>query len=437
MTYADAVAFLDRLTDYERVTGYRYDTRSFGPDRTRALLDRLGHPERACPCVVVAGTKGKGSTSAMLASILEAAVGRVGLYTSPHLVRWTERIRIGGEPVGEDEFAGLAALAAPPVAALEAGGADMRPTTFEVLTAMALAGFERRGVRAAVLEVGLGGRLDAVNAVDACAVIVTPVSIDHVDQLGGTIDSIAREKAGVIRLPVPVVSGPQPPEAEAVVEAACRTVGAPLLVVGRDLVAPAVTRCDPAGSRFDARTPKGDFPGLEIPLAGRHQIANALAAVGCALVGPFAVSEDAIRHGLKAVRWPGRLEILRPGLLVDGAHNEASAEALAVAVREIWGSPRLGLVFAQLRGKEHAEVARRIVPLAARVWCPSLAHPRALPADDLAAVVRAAGGRAETCADVRTALLLAREEFAGSGDLVLATGSLALVGEVMLVCSAA
>jgi len=437
MTYQEAVAFLGRLADYERATGYAYDTKTFGPDRTRVLLERLGNPQEKYPCVVVAGTKGKGSTSAMLASILDAAGHPAGLFTSPHLVNWTERIRIAGRPVGEAEFADLAAQVAGPVADLEAEGAERRPTTFEALTAMALVGFARRGVHAAVLEAGLGGRLDAVNAVEAAGVAITSISLDHVDQLGGTVEAIAAEKAGVIRGPVPVACAPQPPGALAVVEAACRAAGAKLVLVGRDLDALPGPECDRRGCRFGVRTPGGELAGLEVPLAGRHQVVNALVAVAAALGCPLPVSDEGIRRGLAAVRWPGRLELLRPGLLVDGAHNGASAEALASAVRELWAPRRLGLVFSQLRGKDHAAVARALVPLAERVWCPRLAHPRSLPPADLAAIVREAGGTAEVCADVRSALLAARPLFGAEGELVLATGSLALVGEVMLACSAA
>jgi dihydrofolate synthase/folylpolyglutamate synthase len=353
-------------------------------------------------------------------------------------MRWTERIRIGGAEVTEEEFAGLAAAVEGPVAALEASGSDRVPTTFEVLTAMALVGFARRGVKVAVLEAGMGGRLDAVNAVDAAGVVLTSVSLDHMDQLGGTVEAIATEKAGVIRRPGSVTCAPQAPGVLAVVEAACRAAGATLTLVGREVAEASPARCDASGCRFDARTPRGILRDLAVPLAGRHQVVNALVAVGAALALPVAVSDDSIRRGLAAVRWPGRLELLRPGLLVDGAHNDASAEALAAAVREFWGSrPRRALVFAQLKGKDHAAVARALVPLADRIWCPALAHPRALPPPDLVAIVREAGGTAEACADVAGALAAARRDFGGDGDLVLVSGSLALVGEVMLACSAA
>ncbi|MEK7475691.1 MAG: folylpolyglutamate synthase/dihydrofolate synthase family protein [Candidatus Coatesbacteria bacterium] len=438
MTYANAVAFLERLADYERLTGYRYDTKTFGPDRMKALLERIGRPQDGYPCLVVVGTKGKGSTAAMLASILDVAAPPVGLYTSPHLASWTERIRIGGADVTEEEFAALAAAVAGPVAALEAEGSDRVPTTFEVLTAMALVGFARRGVKAAVLEAGMGGRLDAVNAVDAAGVVFTSVSLDHMDQLGSTVEAIAAEKAGVIRVPQPVTCAPQAPGVQAVIDAACREAGAPPTLVGREVAEASPARCDVSGCRFDARTPRGIIRDLAVPLVGRHQVVNALVAVGAAMNVPLAVSDDSIRQGLASVRWPGRLQLLRPGLLVDGAHNGASAEALAAAIREFWGSrPRRGLIFAQLKGKDHAAVARALVPLANRIWCPALAHARAVAPAELVAIVREAGGQAETCGDVAGALAAARRDFGEDGDLVLVSGSLALVGEVMLACSAA
>jgi len=410
MTYPETLAWLDGLASFEREGDWRYDTKHFSLKRMRALLEALGRPDRAYRSVIVAGTKGKGSTCAMLASILAAAGERVGLYTSPHLIEYPERIRIGMEPVAHDEFAALAGEVAPQVSVLAARGPEWQPTTFEAVTAMALLGFARRRAAIAVLEVGLGGRLDAVNAVEADAVGITSVGHDHMDQLGHTIPEIAGEKAGVIKSAAPVVAAGRTGDgALAVVEAACRKAGAPLTVTGA-------------------------LEGFAIALAGAHQRDNAAVALALARVILPGLPEEAVRRGLDQVRWPGRLMIIadHPRVVVYGAHTVESAMALREAVAEVWNPVRVRLILAMLKGKDHAGVARVLAPMAGRIWCPSLRHPRALPADALAAIVTAAGGNAFPVTDTAAALAAARRESGEPGDLILVTGSLALVGEAMV-----
>jgi len=429
MDYPAATAFLDDLVNYERLASYRYDSKNFGGERMRRLLGALGDPHAGRRYAVVAGTKGKGSTAAMLAAILSSSGRRTGLYTSPHLVEYRERLRIGGEPVAPEAFAALAAAVEGPVKALAIEGVDLRPTTFEALTAMAILGFAREGCDAAVLEVGMGGRLDAVNAVDAGVVCMTPVSLDHVDQLGDTVAAIAGEKAGVIRGPCPVACGPQEPAALAVVMEACRRAGATLLLAGRDFRAEKV-RVSLAGATFDALTPVGREPGLQIALRGRHQVDNAMVAVAAAEAWGLATA-DGIRAGLGAARWPGRMESMTRDarVLVDGAHNGASARALASAIRELLPRRKVSLVLAMLKGKDVAGVLAALLPLASAVYVSGLSHPRALPASDLDAAV---GGRAPsrvfgTAAEALTTALAG----AGPDGLVLCAGSLALAGEVL------
>ena len=430
MNYSEAVAFLDGLTNYEKAGGYRYDDKNYGLERVRRLLAAAGNPQDRMRSAVIAGTKGKGSTAAMLAAILTAAGRKTGLYTSPHLVEYRERIRIGMEPVTGEQFAALAAGIVEPVERQGREGESMRPTAFEALTVMALTGFANYGVRDAVLEVGMGGRLDAVNIVDPAATGVTPISFDHTDQLGTTIREIAGEKAGVIRTPAPVVSGSQPEEALQVIRTACQSVGASLMVVGADIVAENM-ELSADGARFDARTPGKTYSGLRIRLAGRHQVDNALAALELALV--LDAPESAIREGLEKARWPGRLQLWKtePRILLDGAHNDASALALAAAIRSIYRPRRLGLVLGMLRDKDHAAVVSALCPLAECVYLPGLKHPRALPADELAAFARRHSSRVIECADTAEAVARAGAEFGDGGDLVLVTGSLSLVGEVM------
>ncbi len=438
MTYEEAIAFLDGLTDYERKSDYRYDAKTFGPERTRALLDGLGNPDRRYRSVIVAGTKGKGSTCAMLASILTAAGHRTGLYTSPHLVEWRERIRIGLEPVAPGEFGRLAGVVAPLVEAAAARGPEHRPTTFEAATAMALLGFADAGCDTAVLEVGLGGRLDSVNAVDAAVAVITPVSFDHMDQLGSTLEAIAAEKAGIIKSAAPVVTTLAHWSAETadVVLAAAAARGAVVSALGREIHADRVI-AGPDGVRFDLRGAGADLPGLEVALGGAHQAGNAALAVAAARTLDPELPESAIRRGLQEIRWPGRMQWWRrsPDVLVDGAHNEASATALAEFLRALPAGRRIGLVFGMLAGKDHATVARILCPLAQRVVCPALRHPRAVPPEAVAALASAHCARVECAPDPAAAVGTLVAEFGGPGDLVVVAGSLALAGEVMLSCS--
>lgn len=432
MTYAEAVSFLDRLTNFERMDGYRYDSKNFGLDRTRSLLAAVGDPHRKTKCVIVAGTKGKGSTAAMLAALLENCGWRAGLYTSPHLVEYAERIRVGPAAVSREEFGDLAARVAGAVAELEKDGDDMRPTTFEVLTAMALLGFSERGVDAGILEVGMGGRLDAVNVVDAKAVCITAISLDHVSQLGETVEAIAREKAGVVKSAAPVVSGPQEPDAAAVLRSACSAAGAPLLVVGRDLKAEEV-ETGPEGTSCALVTPRNRYAGLKLNLLGRHQVDNALAALGTLESLEVEPGEREVRRALGGVDWPGRLQVLsrRPWLVLDGAHNDASARAVDSACRELFEPERVALVFGQLRGHDHAAVAGALCRGSSKVYLPVMKHPRALAPDDLAKVVRPHCGTVETFPAVPAAVAAARRDFRREDDLILVAGSLSLVGEVL------
>ncbi len=432
MNYSEAVAFLNCLTDYERASDYRYDSKHFGLERVAKLLSAVGDPHHALTCVIIAGTNGKGSTAAILTSILKASGHTVGLYTSPHLVEYRERLRIGLEPVSEEEFAHLAERLVEPMDRLRTKGGSLQPTTFEVLTAMALLGFAARGVSMAVLEVGLGGRLDAVNIVNPVAVCVTPISLDHTDQLGATVEAVAKEKAGVIKSAVPVTSGAQPPAALAVIQEACHKVKAPLKVVERELLAKGIT-CGQGGSSFTALTPRGRFESLYLNLLGQYQVGNALTALGCALALPVLVPEDGIRRGLREAVWPGRLQLWQrtPRVLLDGAHNAESAAHLVQTCDTLFAPDRLALIFSQLRGKEHQAVARILCSQADEVFIPELRHPRALPAEELAAAARPFAKGIAVYPSVAEALAAACAKYSGERDLILVTGSLALVGEVM------
>ena len=378
-----------------------------GLGRMRELLARLGHPERAFRVVLVGGSNGKGSTARALAAILGAAGMRTGLLTSPHLVRFNERVEVGGRPIADAEVAELEARLAPH---LEAVGA----TYFEAVTALALVHFAERGVELAVLEVGLGGRLDAVNATEPELSIVTQLSLEHTDWLGPTLAHIAREKAGILRPGRPALSAATGAAAE-LLAAEARKTGAPLAFVRPWGV-------EPAGYGVDFSLERDRYHGA---LMGRHQAENlALAARAAELLGADA---RAVRSGLAAARHPGRLDYRAAArLLYDGAHNPAGAAVLARALDDYFPASPKALVFAASRDKDVAAMARRLAPRFRRVWLTAFPGPRARPPEELAP--HFPGGVVEP--DPARALAAARAD-RPPGGLVVVAGSLYLIGTLM------
>jgi dihydrofolate synthase/folylpolyglutamate synthase len=391
----------------------------------RALLDAVGRPYERYPVLHVGGTNGKGSTAAILASILREAGHTVGLYTSPHLVDFTERIRLNGEPVSSDDVVSLAEelRARIPV--------DVDPTFFEFTTAMAFLAFARARVDVAVIEVGMGGRLDATNVVRPLVSVVTNVDLDHQRYLGDSVAAIAREKAGIIKPGVPVVTAASG-TALAVLEERARADGAPLTVVGRDV---RVEGDSPAV--FSYRGVAGRIDNLTCPLLGRHQLTNAataLAAAELARAGGLSIPVEAIRHGVARVRWEGRLEVIRsrPRMVVDGAHNAAGAAALAeflAAERAAGRIRRLIVVFGILADKDLPAIIARVGALADEVVLTEPSYHRAAPIDtlreaasSLSASIRVAPTVADALADVEARLR--------PDDWCVVTGSLYTVGEV-------
>lgn len=384
-----------------------------GLDGIRALLALLDHPERSYPVVLVGGTNGKGSVAAMLDAMLGASGRRTGLYTSPHLVRPNERIRIDGADIDDSGLdRALDVVRAACQRGLAEGTLVEHPSFFEVTTAAALWAFAEAKVDAAVLEVGLGGRLDATNATEPLVSAVVTIGLDHVGTLGATHAAIAGEKAGIVRAGRPLVSGVAHPEALAVLR----------------------QRCDEAGATFvDARaTPLPS--GTRLALDGTHQRANARVAAAAfhAFSGAIGQPADprAIRHGLESARWPGRLQLVSgsPSILLDGAHNADAAEALAAHLA-LRGGPKPVLLFAAMADKDAAGILAPLSPHIASVVTTKPDVLRAADSRDLAAVARTLGLPAGAEADPARALEMARA-LAGPGGIVLVAGSLYLVGAV-------
>ncbi len=360
MNYPDSVRFLYAL-------GNELKTAKFGLERISRLMAALGNPQRRpARFIHVAGTNGKGSTCAMIERGLRAAGFRTGLFTSPHLLEPTERIRIDGEPVTADEFTrAFQVVHRTAEALIDAGEIDLHPSYFETVTAMAWLLFRERQVEVTVLEVGLGGRLDATNIVEPELCVITPVDYDHERFLGTSIESIAAEKAGILKPGVPAVIAPQRPEADIVIRAR------------GDQITPAWTADKVTADRNESLI-WSQGRHFRCGLAGRHQIVNALTAATA--LDAFGIAGEAIAEGLRDARWPGRLDRLRtdPDIIVDGAHNPAGARALAAYVTEFFGNPQPDLIFGAMRDKSVEEMAAILFPAFSNVIVTAPEQPRAL-----------------------------------------------------------
>jgi dihydrofolate synthase / folylpolyglutamate synthase len=407
----------------------------FGLQNITTLSLALGNPHRAIPCAHIAGTNGKGSTAAMLESILRAAGLRTGLYTSPHLERVNERIRINGEDLSDTDFAAAWTRIHAAIESLMATGQLVaHPTYFECVTAMAFSIFAEKKVDFAVYEVGLGGRLDSTNILAPEVAVITSIDFDHESLLGHTIQEIATEKAGIIKPGVSVVSSVERPEARAVISERCRDVGARLAEVDTLYRVKFTHSVD---GRYPAivapRRGTGPNLALDPPLPGRFQVRNALAAATAARIlkeSGFAITDEAIERGIRDVHWPGRLEKLSddPAIYLDGTHNPAGARELVKFWQENFAGRRIFLVYGTVRDKAVDEIAGLLFPRAKSVILTAPRQPRAISADVLAEMTGYLAGEFAVEPDPQVALERAIKT-ASPRDTVFATGSLYLVGE--------
>lgn len=410
--------------------------------RMRRLLRLLGDPHRALRVIHVAGTKGKGSTAAMIAAALSASGVRTGLFCSPHLHRLEERFSIDGRSATADELVALTEVVRPAVSELDARCAESRwrgPTFFEITTAMGLLHFARRNTGAVVLEVGLGGRLDSTNVVRPELSVITSISFDHTRQLGTTLAAIAREKAGIFKRGRPAVSGVVEPEPRESIHRIAAQRRSTLRELGRDFqfeyVPPALPLTRPSAGQVAVRTWQTDWGTFELPLLGSHQATNAAVALASldVLAGQgWSIPRDAVVRGFAALRWPARVEVLgeSPWLVVDGAHNVASAEALAETLRTCFPPSPRTLVFGTTRDKDLRGQLRALLPgfdtlIATRY----VENPRSVPPEEVAQAMEELGGRpARLAADPAEALAAARRATPRDG-LICVTGSLFLAAE--------
>lgn len=437
--YEAALAFLYERINYEQLPREQYSAAGFKLDRMEALLDRLGNPQRELPAIHIAGTKGKGSTAAICAAVLASAGRRVGLFTSPHLSRFEERMRVNGSEPSPTEVVRLVRDVAAAAESLAAEGPERRPTFFEVTTALAWKHFQHAGAELVVLEVGLGGRLDATNICCPVATVITSISRDHTRLLGDTLAEIAREKAGIIKPGVPVISGVTDEPAAGVIAATARRAAAPLYRLGSDILCSEMTPDSGTSPlpqwRARIRTPFREHPPLRIPLAGEHQIANtalALTAVDLVTQHRIPATDAAIADGLSAVRWPLRIEVLRksPLVIADAAHNVASMAALVDTLTPLSVARRTA-VFAVSRDKDIADMLRIAGGYFDRLVLTQFhSNPRATPVSELAGIAAQVGVRHVSVVEDPVAAWRAAIGDAGPDDLVCITGSFFLGAEL-------
>ncbi len=431
MEYDDALRWLLTLPDFERTGEFagRPDVATM-----RALLSELGDPHLGRPTVHVAGSKGKGSTAVMIASMLDAAGARAGCYVSPHLHRFTERIRIGGKPIEPDAFASAMATVRAAMEAVAPRFPGRQFLAFDALTAAAFVAFREAGCDAQVVEVGLGGLLDSTNVFDATEVVVlTPISLEHTAILGSTIAEIAAQKAGIIKPGAAVVVAPQRESALDVFRATAAERGASIIEVAAACQMTR-TKASADGQEFRIRTPRATY-SAQLPLAGRHQLDNAATAiVACEELAArrgIELTEAHARAGLASVVWPCRLEVLKhaPLVIVDGAHNGDSAKRMAAALPEYFGVARATLLFGTLAGKDVQAIADAVAPIAESVHVPAWPHARAADPRQLAEAFRPHGVPVTVSGDIASAVDAAIASAGGRGA-VLAFGSLAFAAAV-------
>lgn len=437
-TYQQALEFLYNRINYERVQSSAYSAGDFKLNRMRGLLESIGNPQERIPAVHIAGTKGKGSTAVMIASILQAAGYRVGLFTSPHIEKFEERMTVNGIQPSETEIVALVNDLLEPVGHLDQELGGMSPTYFEITTAMAWQFFAQQQADIVVLEVGLGGRLDATNVCQPEVCVITSISRDHTHLLGSEIHQIAREKAGIIKTGVPVISGVVNSPAREVIAEVCQQRGASLRQLETDFHYQHVRAADSQaiGGRVGVQTTQHKFDDLPLPLLGEHQAHNAALAVTAVaelMDRGWKIDLPAIRLGLQQVQWPARIEIVGqdPLIIVDAAHNWASISALIQTLDEHFPDRSRVAIFAATRDKDVQGMLRQLLPRFDTIILTCYqSNPRSVPVEQLFAMTRTVSDRhVHLAADPRVAWNMARK-LASPRDLICITGSFFIAAEV-------
>lgn len=425
--YQETLDYLYRFVDYSLVRNFRFSPEKFNLGRMVDFMEKLGNPHRHYQVIHVAGTKGKGSTSAMTASILRAAGYRVGFYSSPHLRDFTERFEVNGQKITQAELVDLVAYMKPTIEQVE------QVSWFEITTALAFEWFARQRVDLAVVEVGLGGRLDATNVVEPMVSVITALSMDHMSVLGDTIGKIAFEKAGIIKPGRPVVTAPQPDEAGEIIRQVAETRASPLIQVGRDVEYQPLAH-SLQGQSLELRAQGGLALRVEIPLLGLHQVENAACAYTVILEARrqgWAVSDEAVRAGFAGVTWPGRFELLHrnPLVIVDSAHNRDSAHRLRQTLDDYLPGMPVVLIFGASEDKDVKGMLEELKPRVSEIIATQSVHPRAMAGGRVVEIAAQVGCPAQATSSVEDAVDLA-VKLAGQDKVILAAGSLFIAAAV-------
>ncbi len=424
--YNAALDYLYSFVDYSLKHSSELAKADFNLDRMFALMESLGNPQAKYPIIHVAGTKGKGSTSALCAWGLQAAGYKTGLYTSPHLEDFVERIQINGEPISHAQLAELVEEIKPHVAKIE------KLTTFEITTTLAFMAFAKHGVNAAVFEVGLGGRLDATNIVTPKVSVITSLSYDHMAVLGNTLTLIAGEKAGIIKQNVPVVSSSQKDEALEVLERVASEKDSSFTLVGRD-VKYEYESSSLDGQSFNLTFKRLNVQTFNIPLLGLHQIENAATAYAALKVSGIPITDEHIQKGFSQVKWPARFQVIRrePPVIFDSAHNQDSFERLRETLEQYFPGKPVYLIFGASEDKNIPGMFAEMKPKIKKLLATRADHPRALEVGVIQKLAEQAGVESEAVSTVRAALARALDLSSKDGSIVLSAGSMFVTAEVM------
>jgi len=433
MNYSQAEEYLHSFIDYEKIPGISYASHDYSLKHVEELLHRMGDPHLAAKTVHVAGTKGKGSIAAMIAQVLTVSGYGTGLYTSPHFHTLRERIKVDGNLISEGEFAALMTEVKPYFEAMNHDPLYRQLTFFEVLTALAFAYFKQKQAAFQVLEVGLGGRLDATNVAEPEVCVITPISLEHTQVLGNSLEKIAYEKAGIIKPGRFVVSSPQLKEVSQVVGDVCRQRGANLVQAGKDVTWRRIAG-DFHQQSFVVQGKMGTHH-LTIPLLGDYQVENAATTVATLEIlasSGFNIAAADIAQGLSQVEWPGRFQILRhqPIVLVDGAHNVGSMKRLVGNIKAYFNYDKLFLIIGISCDKDIPRIVKELISLSPQVIVTRASHPRAA-SPPLIAAEFASQGITSTITNAVSQALSQTLSIAGRKDLVCVTGSLFVVAEAL------
>jgi dihydrofolate synthase / folylpolyglutamate synthase len=421
VNYQEAMDYLVNLTKF----GF-----NFGLGRVQYLLAQVDNPQEKIKTIHIGGTNGKGSTTAVLASVLQQAGLKVGVFTSPHLHSYRERVVINGVQIAEERVADLLTRLKDILQDMVAKGQE-HPTEFEVNTALAFLYFYEEQVDIAIIEVGLGGAIDSTNVIAPLVSVITNVGMDHMDYLGNSLGEITSVKAGIIKAEIPVVTAAKEPEVLEVIAKTCREKHSPLTKV-QDVYNWTSLEAGITNQKFNLSSPRGTYEELELGLAGAHQLENGATALAVldVLVDNynFSISREAVYAGFKQATWPGRLELVRPGLVLDGAHNLDGAKTLARALKQLFKYRRLVLCIGMLADKERTKVLAELAPLAEAIVVTKPNSPRAGNWQEMAEEARKFDKEVYLEEDIARAVDLALS-LQREGDLVCVTGSLYMIAE--------